>query len=113
MSVVDALLKNAAEDTDLLRKNDARGDDFAKPRVVDFIFVSHDSDRAAVVRDFINDNQYGDASLESGGDHFRVLVRVMMPTTQHVLCSVSALMTCIAQLFDVEYDGWGCELQTP
>jgi hypothetical protein len=113
MSVVDALLKNAAADTDLLRKNDARGDDFAKPRTVDFVFVSNDPDQAAIVRDFINDNQYGDASLQSVGEHSRILVRVMMPTTQHVLCSVSGLVTCIAQLFDVEYDGWGCELQTP
>jgi hypothetical protein len=51
MSVVESLMQTAFDDTELLKKNDALGDDFAKPRT-------------------------------------------------------------LAQLYGLEYDGWGCPLQT-
>lgn len=60
----------------------------------------------------MNDNQYGDASVETVDDQFRILVQIFMPTTQQLLCSVSGFMACIAELYDLEYDGWGCVLQT-
>jgi hypothetical protein len=34
-----------------------------------------------------------------------------MPTTQHVLMSVSGFMECLAYLYGARYDGWGCVLQ--
>jgi len=37
---------------------------------------------------------------------------IRMPITQPVICSVSALMVCLARLFSVEYDGWGSVVQT-
>jgi hypothetical protein len=58
-----------------------------------------------------NWDQYGVARVEEADQEFRILVVVPMPTTQHVLCSVSALMVCIAALFGAEYDGWGCTIQ--
>ncbi len=112
MSVVDKLLETAQLDTDLLVRNDAKGDTFSRPRVVDFLLVADDPDRAQLVRDFITDNQYGDASVETVDGQHRILVKIEMPTTQHVLCSVSGLMACLAALYDLEYDGWGCVIQT-
>ena len=111
MHVVDQLLENSRSDTDLLLKNDASGDNFALPRDVDFLLISRDEAQANLVRDFVNDNQYGVATVQTNEDGFGILVVVHMAPQQHVLCSVSALMVCISELFNIEYDGWGCVLQ--
>ena len=111
-SIVELLLDTAKADTDLLLKNDARGDVLAVPRQVDFLLRTPTADKARLVADFVNDNRYGDATAASDKDGHSVTVRIEMPITQHVLCSVSGLMACISQIFDVEYDGWGSELKT-
>jgi Regulator of ribonuclease activity B len=111
MAVVDDLLRNAHEDTELLKKNDALGDNFSIARDVDFVIKTPDRGKAEIIRSFAEDNQYGVARVEEGEREFRVLVVINMPITQHVLCSVSALMVCIAALFGAEYDGWGCTIQ--
>jgi hypothetical protein len=111
MSVIDSLLQNAAQDTQLLEQNDSLGDVFSIPRDVDFIFFSEDASRAEVVCSFITDNQYGQALIEADGARHKIRVVIHMPTTQHVLCAVSGMMTCVASLFQVEYDGWGCVAQ--
>lgn len=110
-AVVEELLRVAYEDTQLLIKNDALGDQFAIPRNVDFLLRSDDEKKASVVCSFINDNQYGRATVDASGGSFVVLVAIDMPIRQNILCSISALMVCIAHLFKVEYDGWGCTLQ--
>ena len=111
MHLVDQLLDNSRSDTDLLLKNDARGDNFAIPRDIDFLLVAPDEVKANLVRDFVNDNQYGVATVQTHDAGFGVLVVVHMAPQQHVLCAVSALMVCIGTLFSIEYDGWGCVLQ--
>ena len=112
MHLVDELLENARSDTDLLLKNDEHGDDFSIPRDIEFLLVAPLEERANLVRDFINDNQYGVATVQSdSADEFGILVVIHLAPQQHVLCSVSALMVCIAKLFDIQYDGWGCVLQ--
>lgn len=108
MSVVDTLLRTAHEDTHLLQKNDSLGDKFSTARDVDFVHRAPDAAKAAIVRDFINDNRYGRARLETSSEQFRVVTVVHMPIEQNILCSVSGLMACIGELFGVEYDGWGC-----
>jgi hypothetical protein len=112
MAVTDRLLDNARRDADLLAKNRARGDDSTKPRTVDFLLIAEDAAKASLIRDFIIDCRFGDATLETVEGQFRILVRVHMPTTQPVLGSVSGLMECLAALFGVHYDGWGSVLQT-
>jgi regulator of ribonuclease activity B len=111
MPLVDTLLETARQDTDLLIKNDGLGDNVSVPRPVDFLLVAREVKKAELVASFINDNRYGIAKVEQSGEEFRVLVVVEMPTTQNVLCAVSALMACIAELFSIEYDGWGCAIQ--
>src|SRR6266849_11040239 len=111
MPLVDTLLTTAYEDTLLLVRNDELGDNFSVPRNVDFVLLSGDSARAETVCSFINDNRYGCAVVETADRGSRIIVTVNMPTTQGVLCSVSALMACLAELFSVEYDGWGTAIQ--
>jgi hypothetical protein len=65
VSVIKNLMANAVADVDLLTRNDARGDDFTKPRVVDFCIVSADAERAALIRDFVNEHPYGEAAVEA------------------------------------------------
>ncbi len=111
MTITDVLLRTAYEDTELLRKNDAHGDVFSVPRDVDFLLVAKDKDKAELVSSFINDNQYGQARVDESDGLCNVLVVVHMPIEQNILCSVSALMACVAQIFGIEYDGWGCVIQ--
>jgi hypothetical protein len=110
--VVEALLDNAYEDTQLLIGNSEKGDNLSTSREVDFVLYAKDRNKGEFVANFINDNRYGKAVyLEVEGNH-RITVTIDMPTTQNIIFSVSGLMTCIAALYDLEYDGWGCTLQT-
>ena len=112
-TIIDKLLDNAYRDTQLLRNNDAKGDDFARPRTVDFLLRAPDAERAELVASFVNDNAYGRASTRVDGGQHQVVVLIDMPTTQNVINSVSGLITCLADLYECEYDGWGCVLQIP
>lgn len=112
MQIVESLLEAAYEDTQLLQKNDALGDCFTIPRDVDFVFVADDRAKIETVASFVEDNRYGVPTIEEANGGFRLIVAVHMPTTQNVICSVSALMVCLAKLFGIEYDGWGCVLKT-
>jgi hypothetical protein len=107
LPIVDDLLRNAYEDTQLLLRNDQLGDVLSIPRDVEFLLRAPDESKARTVCSFILDNQYGVASVQQDKDEFSVLVVVHMPITQNVVCSVSALMCCIAAIFGLEYDGWG------
>ena len=111
MSLVEKLLDNAYQDTQLLIGNEEKGDDSAIYRDVEFIFYAHSQEKAELVASFIDDNRYGASIAEKVSEKFRVTVTVNMPTTQNIACSVSGLMACIAELFGIEYDGWGCKLQ--
>jgi hypothetical protein len=111
MPLIDTLLATAYQDTQLLIKNDGLGDDFSIPRDVDFVLLSQDKKKAEAVASFVTDNRYGVPRIEETEGTFRIIVVVNMPTTQGVLCSVSALMACLAALFSVQYDGWGCVIQ--
>lgn len=111
MSIVDTLLDTAYQDTQLLIANDERGDNFSIPRDIEFVLYAEDEEKANTVASFIDDNRYGGATFEKVEDRYRILVVLNMPSTQHLVCSVSGLMACIAELFSVEYDGWGCVLQ--
>jgi hypothetical protein len=117
MHIVDALLKNSEADLDLLGKNAAHGDNSFVPRQVEFLLCAPTEEKANFVASFFSDNRYGMPTVQFSDEappeeSWRVLVKIVMPTTQHVLCSVSGLMECVANLFRIKYDGWGCVLQT-
>ena len=111
MSVVEKLLDTAYQDTQLLIGNDEKGDNFDIPRDIDFVLYAETEEKADTVSSFINDNQYGCSSFKVVEGRYQILVIVSMPSTQNLVCSVSGLMACVAALFSVEYDGWGCVLQ--
>lgn len=111
MAIVESLLSTAYEDTQLLTKLDEGGDKFSIARDVDFVLKTEELSKAQIVTSFVADNRYGVPRIEEVGGCHRVIITIHMPITQHVLCSVSALMMCLAQLFSLDYDGWGCIVQ--
>lgn len=111
MSIVDSLLNNAYQDTQVLLKSDEVGDVFSIPRDVDFLFRCADRKKAETVCSFIRDNHYGSAKVSESESGFSIEVVSHMPVTQNVICSISALMCCIGAIFEVEYDGWGSTIQ--
>ncbi|MGN6235432.1 ribonuclease E inhibitor RraB [Dyella sp.] len=111
MSVVDTLMETAKADTDLLRTLDSQGDHFATPRDVDFLLRAPSREKAEIVSGFINDYQFGTASLQEQDGQYSVLVIINMAIQQQAILSVSGFMGCICALFGLEYDGWGCVAQ--
>lgn len=111
MAIIDELLNASYQDTQLLVGNDEKGDNFNISREVDFVLYAPSHEKADVVTSFINDNQYGSASFNEVDGRYRIIVILNMPITQNLICSVSGLMTCLAELFSIEYDGWGCIIQ--
>ena len=41
-----------------------------------------------------------------------VQVIIHMPVQQNIITSVAGFMTCVAELYGLEFDGWGCIAQT-
>lgn len=112
MSVIQKLMKGAMADVDVLRSLDEQGDDVTAPRDVDFLLRAPSRDKAELAADFINDYRYGIANVEENDEgSCSVQVIINMPVTQHVILSVSGFMACVAELFELEFDGWGCEIQ--
>ncbi len=110
--IVDCLLDNAYQDTQVLLVNEKEGDQFAVPRDVDFVFRTDDKAKAETVSSFIKDNRYADSTaIVQNGQHSELRVTVHMPLRQPVLCSVSALMACLSEVFDIEYDGWSADIK--
>lgn len=108
---IQQLMEVASADTDVLRSLDSNGDDFSISREVDFLFRVDTQDKAEIVAGFINDHQYGTAIPQEDDGQLSVSVKTHMPVQQNIILSVSGFMECIAQLFGVEYDGWGCNAQ--
>ena len=112
MSILDILQENALSDNELLRKNDAMGDVFDRPRNVDFAFKTSDREKANDLCEFINGKNFGNARLDETADGlFWVNVVIFMPINQNLLCAVSGFMACLGRLFTIEYDGWGSVIQ--
>lgn len=79
---------------------------------MDFVFLTDDRAKIETVASFVEDNRYGVSTIEDANGGFRLIVVVHMPTIQNVICSVSALMVCLAKFFGIEYDGRGCVIKT-
>lgn len=114
MTMFELLHQTTLADTDLLRKNDEVGDNFTKAREVDFAFKTGDKQRADDFAEFVNGKSYGTAAVNKITDgHFRVLVLITMPITQHLIGCVSGFMLCLSRLFQINYLGWGSVVQKP
>lgn len=118
MHPVELLLETAVADSHLLYNNRESGDEYWKPRDLDFVFYSAEKKKIETVASFVTDNRYGVPRIETfkdegGTNSFRLIVVVNAPATDPIVHSISALMCMLSQLFGIEYDGWGCVLQRP
>ena len=109
MNMISTLIDNATSDSDVLRSLDSNGDRFSISRDVDFLFRTPNKEKAELVAGFINDYSYGQALVQ---DELNVLVKINMPVNQPVAHCISGFFACVAELFSVEYDGWGCVAQS-
>lgn len=110
MKFVNTLMDMAAADTDVLRSLDANGDDFSIPRNVDFFLRTPSKEKAELIVSFIHDYSYGSAEV-TGEEDTDVLWVISMPVTQSVILCVSGFVASICHIYEIEYDGWGCESQ--
>ena len=115
MSIAELLL-DATADHDLLQKNRELGDVPEVPRDLDFFLYAKSEERALLVRDFISDNHYGRPRVESavtedGGSSWCLIVTILAPTREDVVCCLSGFMACLSKIYDLDYDGWGCVIQ--
>ena len=113
MSVVEKLMDGAAADIDVLRSLNEQGDNFTVFRDVDFLLRAPSLEKAELAAGFINDYQYGQATpiKDDGKETYSVKIVINMPVTQNVILSISGFMTCVAALYGLELDGWGCIAQ--
>lgn len=116
MSVVKKLMDTAVQDSRLLVKNQQIGDRSQVPRDIDFVLYAKDEAKAKLVASFVADYRYGRPSLEGridgrGEYSWRLLVTIHSPTTENVAMTLSAFMVCLCELYDLDYDGWGCNIQ--
>ena len=114
MRVVEELMSTAVLDNDLLIKNQRMGDTSEKPRDIEFLLYA-ETERAKLVANFISDYRYGKPTVtEAEGKDDRnwaILVIIHAPMTEHIVHTLSGFMVCLSQLYDLEYDGWGCVIQ--
>lgn len=116
MAFVDTLLSTSEVDFGLVRRNREKGDHSEIPRDVDFVVDAPTEEKAELMCNFVTDNHYGRPSyekvaLDGGKTLWRVLIVINTPATENVICSLNGLFVCLAELFDLEYNGWGCTLQ--
>jgi hypothetical protein len=112
MTMFELLTETAKADRDLLMKNNEAGDDFNKPREVDFAFEAGDREQAQDFAEFVMGKSYGTAhvsEIELG--QFSVVVLITMPINQNIINSVSGFMLCLSRLFKIDYQGWGSIIQ--
>jgi|SRR5690606_24911453 regulator of RNase E activity RraB len=113
MSFIEQLMENAEADTELLYALNEHGDDFQVPRMVEFTFTGDSLERINAAAEFIKGYQYAATEiLEDEEEGYQLFATIDMPITQPVLLSVSGFFTCVAELFELEYNGWGSMAQT-
>ena len=115
MSIAKLLMDTAVEDSRLLAKNQEIGDRAEIPRDIEFVLYAKDEDRAKLVASFVTDYRYGRPSVERvehrGTIAWRLLITIHAPTTENVAMTLSAFMVCLSQIYDLDYDGWGCDVK--
>lgn len=109
--MIEELIKNAEADIELLKQNDLKGDQFDKPRQVDFLFKSPTREKAEAIAGFLSDYNFGNTNITQNENQFEVLVLIQMPINQNIIQSVSGFMLLIGKIFNSTFDGWGSVIQ--
>jgi hypothetical protein len=115
MNIAKLLMDTAVEDSRVLVKNQELGDRAEIPRDIDFVLYARNEERAKLVAKFIMDYRYGRPTIRhmerDGADAWELLISIHAPTTENVVMTLSAFMVCLSQLYDLDYDGWGSNIQ--
>jgi hypothetical protein len=115
MSIAKSLMDTAVKDSRLLVKNQELGDQAEIPRDIEFVLYAKDEERAKLVANFVTDYRYGRPSVNRvehrGTVAWQLLITIYSPTTENVVMTLSAFMVCLSQIYDLEYDGWGCDIK--
>ena len=112
MAVIEKLMESVEADINVLHALDRQGDRFSISRPVDFLLRAESREKAVLVAGFINDYQSGIAKANEDENGHSIQVLTNTPVEQNVILSISGFMLCIAELYGLEYDGWGCTAQT-
>jgi len=112
MAVIEKLMESVEADINVLHALDRQGDRFSISRPVDFLLRAESREKAVLVAGFINDYQSGIAKANEDENGHSIQVLINTPVEQNVILSISGFMLCIAELYGLEYDGWGCTAQT-
>ena len=108
-------MDTAVEDSRILVTNQRLGDRSELPRDIDFVLYAKNEERANLVASFVTDYRYGKPEVErvehNGTVSWRLLITINSPTTENVVMSLSAFMACLSTIYDLDYDGWGCDVK--
>lgn len=112
MTMLEELMIQVPADIDVLVNLDTQGDHFNVPRDVEFILYASSEQTGESAVGFINDYRFGNATLGCLKDGKQeIIITIHTPVTQDVILCLSGYMACLAKLFDLEYNGWGCVAQ--
>lgn len=115
MSIATLLMDTVVGGSNLYFKNLELGDQPEIPRDIDFFYAKNE-ERAKLVASFVTDYRYGiPAAVEriehQGTISWRLIIKIHTPMTENVIMTLSAFMVCLADMYDLDYDGWGCVIQ--
>jgi hypothetical protein len=115
MNIAKSLMDTAVEDSRLLAKNQEFGDCAELPRDIDFVLYAKNEERAKLVASFVTDYRYGRPAVERvehrGVVSWQLQITIYSPITENVVMTLSDFMVCLAQIYDLDYDGWACNIQ--
>lgn len=111
MSFVKLLIDTALADSQLWFKHRELGDRAELPRDIDFALYAKNEERAKLVASFVTDYRYGRPAVQRvehrGAISWRLIITIHAPATENVVMTLSAFMVCLAQLYQLDYEGWG------
>lgn len=115
MSIAKLLMDTAVQDSRVLVKNRELGDRAEISRDIEFVFYAKNEERARLVASFVTDYRYGRPAVkrveQNGADAWQLLITIQAPMSENIVMTLSAFMVCLAQVYDLDYDGWGANIQ--
>jgi len=107
-TLLSMIMNDARLTSSLVEISIENGDDLSIPRDVDFYFIAEDMDTAKTVAGFIEDFNYGKATIRKREDRkFDIKVVISTPINQNIIGPISSFMVVVASAFGADYDGFG------
>jgi len=107
-TLLNQIMNDARLTSFLLEASIENGDDLSTPRDVDFYFTAEDMDTAKTVAGFIEDFNYGKATVRKREDkNFDIKVVISTPINQNIIGPISSFMVVVANAFGANYEGFG------